>query len=277
MQVSLAMSSYLRWVRVLAIKFLSITYSGIGSIQVLLSDLRDEAGQLTSLQPGVTLEDLFDGTMFCHMGCSVWTQSGASKSSVPVVTRHLATTKKAKQSADLAKLTCPLPALNAEQMDSFIDIGNRMCDLECLQPLEVGSIRLVPIDPPALVLTNRQKNVIISALRCSDYLGILFNWDQNSICYQEGSRGASVSQAKNLVLETVFSFAYRVQELLKILSHEVIKSLTEPENPDHDPATISCALWIVYSSLNTFRKLKWDAKSLQNLVCSPSFWPGVEY
>jgi hypothetical protein len=99
----------------------------------------------------------------------------------------------------------------------------------------------------------------------------LFNWNQNSIYYEEGRRGASIPQAKNLVLETVFSIAYRVEELIKLLSFEVIKSLTEPENPNHDPGTISCALWIVYSSLNTFSELKWEAKSLQNLVRSPTF------
>jgi hypothetical protein len=103
---------------------------------------------------------------------------------------------------------------------------------------------------------------MVTAFRASDYLGILFNWDHNVISYEVGSRGASLLQAKNLVIETVFSIAHRVQELLKMLCFEVLKSLTEPKNLIHDPGTISCALWIVYFSLTTFKKLKWQAKSL---------------
>src|SRR6266487_570364 len=108
-------------------QFSGMTHSETGSTQILLTDLRDEAGELTGLQPGVSLEDLFDGSMFCLMDHTIWQTSAYSTSSVPVVIKHLTTTRKAKASADYSKLTCPLPALDADQMDSFIDVGNRMC------------------------------------------------------------------------------------------------------------------------------------------------------
>jgi len=113
----------------------------------------------------------------------------------------------------------------------------------------------------------------VTALRCSDYLGILFKWDSNAICFDDinDSFGFGVSrpnyvvpQAKNLVLETMYSIAYRIQQLLTILCYEITQNSTQNDNLD--PAIISCALWIIYASLNCLKKLKWDARSLQNLV-----------
>lgn len=102
---------------------------------MLLSDLRDEAGQLTGLEQGLSLEDVFDGTMFCHMTYLTGPNSNR-KFGVPVVISHLATTRKAKAAA--GDCSIPPPALDARQMDTFIDLGNRLSDLESLQPVEVG-------------------------------------------------------------------------------------------------------------------------------------------
>jgi hypothetical protein len=60
--------------------------------------------------------------------------------------------------------------------------------------------------------------------------------------------------------------AYRVQQLFMILCHEVNQSLLG--NHVQDPATIACALRIVYQSIDRFKKLKWNAASLQDLVSS---------
>jgi hypothetical protein len=60
--------------------------------------------------------------------------------------------------------------------------------------------------------------------------------------------------------------AYRVQQLLMILCHEVNQSLLG--NYVQDPATIACALRLVYQSIVRFKKLKWSAENLQDLVSS---------
>lgn len=86
----------------------------------------------------------------------------------------------------------------------------------------------------------------------------------------------SIPVAKNLVLETAYAIAYRIQQLLKILCHEVNQSLLGKN--DSDPATISCALRIVYQAIDCFRKPAWSAKSkwstgsLRDLVRLDSYY-----
>jgi hypothetical protein len=116
-------------------------------------------------------------------------------------------------------------------------------------------------------LTRQKRDLILTSLRLSEYLGILFNWNLNRVLYQEDRGGYSVPQAKNIVLETVYSIGYRVDTLLKILLFEVNRSFKNIKEEDHDPGAILCALWIVYSSINEFKQLDWNATSLQNLVC----------
>ena len=108
---------------------------------------------------------------------------------------------------------------------------------------------------------QRQKRVILTALRLSAYLAILFNWDKNTIYTTD----TGLLQSKNLVLETLYAIAYRVQHLIEEHCRAVQTSLSST-NTTSDPATISCALWIVYKVLNGANKLQWKAKSLQNLV-----------
>ncbi|KAF4626982.1 hypothetical protein G7Y89_g11173 [Cudoniella acicularis] len=110
-------------------------------------------------------------------------------------------------------------------------------------------------------LHQSEQATIITALRCSNYIGILFNWDLNAICFENID---SIPQAKNLVLETAYAMACRVQQLLMILCHEVNQSLLR--NYVQDPATIACALRIVYQSIDCCQKLELDAGSLQDLV-----------
>ena len=116
------------------------------------------------------------------------------------------------------------------------------------------------------ILTAMQRGIILAALRCTDYLGILFNWNANSICFEEGRKTLSIPQAKNIVLETTYSFVHRIESLMLNLCHEVNKSFIEPKNLTHDPAIIPCALWILYSALNSLKRLQWDAEGLVNLV-----------
>jgi hypothetical protein len=103
-------------------------------------------------------------------------------------------------------------------------------------------------------------------MRCSDYLGALFNWDANTISFQQGRQNRmSMSQAKNLVLEMIYSISHRVSELLQHLWNE-IRLYPVIIEPSHDPATVSCVLWILYSSLSSFMQLEWKKKKTKHLV-----------
>lgn len=74
-----------------------------------------------------------------------------------------------------------------------------------------------------------------------------------------------MSQAKNLVLELMYSTSHRIRDLLQRLWDE-IRVYPVGLNSWHDPATVSCVLWILYSSLASFRQLKWEDKKLKYLV-----------
>ena len=74
-----------------------------------------------------------------------------------------------------------------------------------------------------------------------------------------------MSQAKNLVLEVMYSISHRIRELLQRIWDE-IRVYPVGLHPWHDPATVSCVLWILYSSLASFRQLRWKEKKLKCLV-----------
>jgi hypothetical protein len=103
--------------------------------------------------------------------------------------------------------------------------------------------------------------IITTALRCSAYLAILFNWDKHTIFCGR----MSLFKSKNLVLETAYSIAYRIQDLIKLVEYEVHEALRNPGSIS-DPATISCALWILYRSIRSQHKVHWRASSLKSLV-----------
>lgn len=217
-----------------------VVFFDMRSTQNLLTRLRAAAEAITNLRPGVTLEDYFKGSIVCHMDNRIIPNSVFSVTAVPVVVKYLATTRTALALAESLNQPFPVPGLDNIQIDSFIDGSNRMHNLQELHQSEQA--------------------IIITACRCSDYIGILFNWDLNTICFENIN---SIPQAKNLVLETVYAMAYRVQQLLMILCHEVNQSLLG--NYGQDPATISCALRIAYQSITCYRKLEWRAGCLQDL------------
>jgi hypothetical protein len=74
-----------------------------------------------------------------------------------------------------------------------------------------------------------------------------------------------MSLAKNLVLEIMHAISYRVRDLMQLLCCEIHKLLVRP-SASHDPATVSCVLWLIYSSISSFRQLPFDAKALKYLV-----------
>jgi hypothetical protein len=79
--------------------------------------------------------------------------------------------------------------------------------------------------------------------------------------------------SKNLIPEMMYAIAFRIQELAMMLLRLVNEALyAKPYGSprDYDPATILCALWIVYSSVKKFRKLRddWEFAGIAKLVRS---------
>ena len=113
------------------------------STQRLLACLRDEVGHLSNLHPGTSLEDIFDGSMICHMDHSIPsdTNAGISISGVPIVIKYLATTQKAYSRAKASSLEYPPPSLDEFQMDIFVDIQSPLPELKGLNSTEVGHLK----------------------------------------------------------------------------------------------------------------------------------------
>ncbi|KUJ12491.1 uncharacterized protein LY89DRAFT_208565 [Mollisia scopiformis] len=223
---------------------LRIVFFDIEAAQGQLSNLRDEVGKLSTSSKGATLETLCPNPIICHIVSSEVASHHGWTAGVKVVIKHLATTRDAHSRAISSKLDFPEPGLDPSQLDSFLDIASRMKKLQSL---------------------NQAEDIIATAIKIADYLGILFNWDTNTMCFEQRHGGCSRAAAKTIVLETVYAMVHRVQDLMEKILVEVHKSLKGRRDLSHDPATISCALWIIYSSLNKFQKLSWDAKTLQNL------------
>ncbi|KAK0708840.1 hypothetical protein B0T21DRAFT_82164 [Apiosordaria backusii] len=76
--------------------------------------------------------------------------------------------------------------------------------------------------------------------------------------------------AKNLILELIYALVHRVQDLVFRLFYPISETL-HPKGTgmekDYDPATVLCALRIVYSSVEKFRKTTkdWDHGRLKGL------------
>jgi len=90
------------------------------------------------------------------------------------------------------------------------------------------------------------------------------------------ARGVSLPVSKNLILEMMYAIAYKIQELATMLLrlvHEELYTRAYGSPREYDPATILCALHIVYSSVNKFRNMKdknqWECAGLVKLVGIP--------
>jgi hypothetical protein len=116
------------------------TYWETGLAQKLLTKLRGAAEAITNLRPGITLEDYFKGSFVCHMDNWIVSNSSFSITGVPVVVKHLATTRTALAHAESLNQRFPLPGLDDIQMDSFIDVSNRMRHLQELRRSEVKPV-----------------------------------------------------------------------------------------------------------------------------------------
>ncbi len=104
----------------------------------MLSELRDEAQNILDLNPGIALDEFFHhGPTICHMASSDNIDPTLEKESVRVVINTLATTRKAATIAAKSHMKFPQPGLDGPQMDSFINISNRMSRLGSLTSTEV--------------------------------------------------------------------------------------------------------------------------------------------
>ena len=93
---------------------------------------------------------------------------------------------------------------------------------------------------------------------------MLLSWDANDI-YLDKFSSATLTGAKNLVLELTYSIVHRIQELIKLLCDRVVRSIGRRDNR-HNPIAICCALWIVFAATHKFEKRNFNSRSLTNLV-----------
>lgn len=98
---------------------------------------------------------------------------------------------------------------------------------------------------------------------------MLLNWDGNELYLSPLTaglpRGIDLPAAKNLVLELTYSVAHHVQALIQELCYRTIRSMSAADE-GHDPTTICCALWIIFTATHKFEKRNFTATSLTNLV-----------
>lgn len=196
----------------------------------------------------------------CHIESSRKSTRGERPLRVRIVINHLATTRKAQTSAISTGMKPTEPGLDTSQLDGLLDITYRV---KKLQRLTEAEVRCADHSMPVQANVYKQR-IVATSIKVAEYLGILFNWDENKVCFQERAQDCSRVEAKTIALEIIYAIAYRIQEMMKTVIFEADKALLGHRNPDIDPATISCALWIIYSSLNEWQKLSFNAaKALQ--------------
>lgn len=217
---------------------------------------------MSSLKYASNLEGLFAIPVVYHLGGPPSPACQGRFAVVKLVINHLATTRNAQPLAIPSGFDFPEPGVDANQLDCFLDIAFHIKALQELNPNEVSCSRYLG-EPQT---DSYQQAIIEIAIKISEYLGILFNWDENAVCFQDNDLYHYGAEVKTIVLETVYAIAHRVQSLLKALSNEVDAALMNRCDPRMDPATISCALWMIYSSVNKWQKLSSNAKSLKSLV-----------
>lgn len=84
----------------------------------LLVKIRAEIDNLSSAYPNESLEAKFKGNLICHVSDGGTNPHATSISSVPVAVKKLSTTTAARRQT-MGQVVAP--ALNAKQLDSFID------------------------------------------------------------------------------------------------------------------------------------------------------------
>ncbi|RFU26400.1 hypothetical protein B7463_g9950, partial [Scytalidium lignicola] len=153
----------------------------------------------------------------------------------PIVIDQLSTTSTATKSANGEKVP---PAVHRDQLNKFVD-------KQIFRALG-----------PELNLAN--KGIIKRAQRCAAFLAILYNIDCSRV--YEASH-TSILESQSFVLETLYSIVYEVQELIEGMRYELSTSSQKPV----DYAQVLCALFLLYRSINSHRKLRWTESHLVDI------------
>lgn len=80
--------------------------------------MRAEIDSISSASEKETLEALFNGNLICNIADGNVNPYSAARSAVPIAISELSTTSTARRKTKALHVT---PALNAQQLDSFID------------------------------------------------------------------------------------------------------------------------------------------------------------
>ncbi|ETS78139.1 hypothetical protein PFICI_10201 [Pestalotiopsis fici W106-1] len=251
------------------IKLGTVAFYEINDMHYLLVKIREEIDSLYSPSQNETLEASFKGDLICHISDGGVNPHSITDPAVPIPILELSTTSAARRKTRGQSVA---PALNARQLDRFIDTKAPPGIFSKLETSDVGFT--IPTQPSSPARADvLQTKILNCALRSAYYFGILFNWTSNIILYDpremnkvaRGSCGNGLQLAKNLVLETLYSIVHRIDCLVHQLFEWVGDSFKQHRNSPSDPATISCALWILYSSVNKFQKLDWNSIHVNEL------------
>jgi hypothetical protein len=151
----------------------------------LLVALREEADEIAGLCPGSRLEDIFNGQMLCHFDNAA-NPSPYSFSRIPVIIRKLATTRHAADASVTSEESLVRPALDAIQMDSFID--RQICDVSIgdFSSTDVGILKsslLVCANFSREILSRRLSAVPHILQYCS--IGIKISFSRSTPVYSQ--------------------------------------------------------------------------------------------
>lgn len=194
------------------------------------------------------LERSFNAPIICHIynGHSV---HGFSASSTPIRLGKLATTRRAASLSYLSRQNLVYPALDKVQLDRFID--TQICEI----------IHSPVATPKSIYLILALRYQLGNALHMQELSPRLYDARRILQYYSIGTNTIfcgriNLFKSENLVLKTAYSIEYRIQDLIKLVEYEVGESLRTPKSMS-DPATVSCALWILYLSIRSHHKVHW--------------------
>ncbi|KAK4164741.1 hypothetical protein QBC43DRAFT_46420 [Cladorrhinum sp. PSN259] len=221
----------------------------IRDIQGLLSELRREIDDKCFANNWSNLEECFGakGHIVCHLDEGK-RFTPYSPSSVTIAVTRLATTEQARV---VSEGSLVMPSLAASQLDIFTDARAPKQQIRSLPEFD--------------------QSIITTAWRCAYYVGVLFNWSAHLVYFDRHFKlGISLAMSKNLILELMYAVACRIQELATMLLRVINGTLYTRSGVSMDgynPATVLCALRIIYSAVSKLRGLKksWNCGDLVQL------------
>lgn len=102
--------------------------------------------------------------------------------------------------------------------------------------------------------------MILQAQRCAAFLAILYNLDNSRVFADD----ANIEEVQAFVLETLYSIAYEVQELIISLGQGLEASFQKPIHYGR----VLCALYLLYRSINSHCEFPLKGAKIKALVCA---------